>query len=156
MNKLRKRLLNLSIGELAAICVFIYVYISLNLLAIGLANLIAFLYLIFILIQGSIYWFYRYRLIVKKESPSPKVAKFLGILRQLNMIIIILIMITVPITKNNIKDLVIAIGLLLFGVIEYVNYYWYRLSYGRSGFNVKILLNKGLRKSSIAKIISNW
>ena len=53
MNKLKKRLLNLSIGEFAATCVFIYIYISSSLITIGIANLIAFLYLVFILIQGS-------------------------------------------------------------------------------------------------------
>ena len=46
-----------------------------------------------------------------------------------------------------------AIGLVLFGIIEYINYYWYQLSYGASGFNIKILLDKGLQKSSIAKTI---
>ncbi len=154
MNKLKKRLLNLSIGEFAATCVFIYIYISLNLITIGLANLIAFLYLIFILIQGSIYWFYRYRLIVKREESNPKAIKLLSNLRKLNMIIIIGIIILTPFIISNYTDLLIAIGLLLFGIIEYINYYWYQLSYGISGFNIKILLDKGLQKSSIAKIIS--
>ena len=153
MNKLKKRLLNLSIGEFAATCVFIYIYISSSLITIGIANLIAFLYLVFILIQGSIYWFYKYRLIVKREQPNPKAVKLLSNLRKLNMVIALAIILTIPIIKSNYKDLLIAIGLVLFGIIEYINYYWYQLSYGASGFNIKILLDKGLQKSSIAKTI---
>lgn len=154
MNKLKKRLLNLSIGEFAAASVFIYIYISSSLITIGIANLIAFLYLIFILIQGSMYWFYKYRLMVKREYPNFKAVKILRALRKLNMVIAILVIIIIPIIKSNYKDLFIAIGLFLFGILEYINYYWYRLSYGASGFNISLLFNKGLQKSSIAKLIS--
>ena len=153
MDKLKKRLLNLFIGEFAAACMFVYVYISSNLIRIGNANLIAFLYLIFILLQGSIYWFYKYRLIVKRRHPSLTTVKFLRILRQLNMIIAISIVILIPIVSANYNGLLIAIAILLFGIIEYINYYWYRLSYGKSGFNIKLLLNKKLQKSSINKLL---
>ena len=88
MNKLKKRLLNLSIGEFAATCVFIYIYISSSLITIGIANLIAFLYLVFILIQGSMYWFYKYRLIVKREQPNPKAVKLLSNLRNTTLQVI--------------------------------------------------------------------
>ena len=153
MNKLKKRLLNLSVGEFAATCAFIWVYTSYNLITIGMANLIAFLYLIFILIQGSAYWFYKYRLMVKMELPNLKAIKILSYLRQLNMILAVLIIMAIPIIRNSYKDLFIATGIFLFGIIEYINYYWYRLSYGMSGFNIKILMNKGLQKSSINKTI---
>jgi hypothetical protein len=48
-----------------------------------------------------------------------------------------------------------AAGFLIyaFAVIEYVNYYWYRLSYGKSGFNIAMLLRAGLRPSSIHKLL---
>ena len=155
MKELKKILLNLSIGEFAAVCVFIYIYILLNLINLGRANLIAFLYLVVILLQGSIYWFYKYLLMGKRKKSGLKAKKFLSFLRLLNAIVLILIMIIILIIKNNGKDLLIAIGLFLFGVIEYVNYYWYRLSYGKSGFNIKILLSRKLQKSTINKLISN-
>ena len=106
MNKLKKWLLNLAIGEFAALCTFAFVYASLNL---GMASLIAFSYLIIILLQGSMYWFYRYILITKRESFSHKTVKFLIGLRQLNMIIIVIITIIMPIIKSNNKDLLSAI-----------------------------------------------
>ncbi len=150
MNKLKKHLLYLAIGEFAALCTFIFVN---RLLKQGMASFIAFTYLILILFQGSMYWFYRYILIIKKESFGIKAIKFLRFLRQLNIIILVAISMIIPIIKSSNKDLIVAIGLYLFGVVEYINYYWYRLSYGKSGFNIRILLDTRLKKSSINKMI---
>ena len=154
MNKLQKTLLNLTIGEFAAACVFIYIYVSSNFIKSGKANLIAFLYLVFILLQGSIYWFYKYILVGKRKLPGLKAIKFLRLLRLVNAFVILLIMVIIPIIKSSRQDLLIAIGLFLFGVAEYINYYWYRLSYGKWGFNIKLLISHKLQKSSINKLIS--
>ncbi len=151
MNRLKKQLLNLAIGEFAAICTFIFVY---RLLDLGMGSLIAFSYLILILLQGSMYWLYRYILIIKNESFGLKAIKLLRFLKQLNIIILVAISMIIPIIKSSNKDLIIAIGLFLFGLTEYINYYWYRLSYGKSGFNIKMLLNTKLKKSSINKMIN--
>jgi hypothetical protein len=142
--------LYLGLGEFAALCTFIYVYRLSN---HGKASFIAFSYLVFILLQGSIYWLYRYILIIKKERFSIKAVRFFRFLRKLNIILLVAMSMIIPIVKNSNKDLIIAIGLFLFGIIEYINYYWYRLSYGKSGFNIKILLNKGVKKSSINKML---
>lgn len=144
-------MLNLAIGELAALCTFIFVYRLLNL---GMASLVTFLYLILILLQGSMYWFYRYILIVKNIKVNPKTIELFRLLRWLNMVILVVVSMSMPIIKGSIKDLIISIGLLIFGIIEYINYYWYRLSYGKSGFNIRILLNTRLQKSSINKLIT--
>lgn len=99
------------------------------------------------------YWLYRYILITKYRSSDHKAIKFLRFLRQLNIIFLLAIGMIIPFIKGSNKDLVIAIGVFLFGVIEHINYYWYRLSYGRSGFNIGILLSTGMEKSSINKLI---
>lgn len=151
MKKFKKRLLSLATGELAAVIVFIFVYRSFNL---GKASFIAFSYLIFILIQGSLYWFYRYLLIVNQKEVHRPVKDLLKVLKIVNVLILLGIAIAIPIIQTNLKDLVAAIAISLFGVIEYINYYCYRLSYGKSGFNIKILWNTGLKKSSINKLIS--
>ncbi|AGA68236.1 hypothetical protein Desdi_0709 [Desulfitobacterium dichloroeliminans LMG P-21439] len=151
MNKIEKRLLNLAIGEFAALCAFIFVFRTLNL---GMASLIGFSYLIIILLQGSLYWSYRYILLIRKESTSLYAIKILRVLRHLNMILIVVITILMSIISSKDNDLLIGIGLFLFGIVEYINYYWYRLSYGKSGFNIRILLGKKLQKSSINKLIS--
>ena len=151
MRRLKKQLLNLAIGEFAALLTFIFVY---RLLDLGMASLVAFSYLILILLQGSVYWFYRYMLIVNKKRVNQRMIGLLKFLRRLNMIVLVAISIVIPIIRSSNKDLMIAIGLFLFGMIEYINYYWYRLSYGKSGFNIRILLNTGLQKSSINKLIT--
>jgi hypothetical protein len=144
-------LLNLAIGELAALSTFIFVY---RLLDLGMASLVAFSYLILILLQGSVYWFYRYILIVNKRRVNHKTIELLKFLRRLNVIVLVAISIVIPIVRSSNKDLIIGIGLFLFGTIEYINYYWYRLSYGKSGFNIRVLLNTRLQKSSINKLIT--
>ncbi len=153
MSRLKKQLLNLAIGEFAALLTFIFVY---RLLDLGIASLVAFSYLILILLQGSAYWFYRYILIANKKRVNHKTIELLKFLRRLNMIVLVTISIVIPFIKSSNKDLLIAIGLFLFGIIEYINYYWYRLSYGKSGFNIRILLNTKLQKSSINKLISKY
>mgnify|MGYP001327134581 CR=1 FL=1 len=151
LSRLKKQLLNLAIGEFAALLTFIFVY---RLLDLGMASLVAFSYLILILLQGSVYWFYRYILIVNKKRVNHKMIELLKFLRRLNMIVLVGISIVMPIIRTSNKDFIIGIGLFTFGMIEYINYYWYRLSYGKSGFNIRILLNTGLQKSSINRLIT--
>lgn len=151
MSRLKKQLLNLAIGEFAALLTFVFVY---RLLDLGMASLVAFSYLILILLQGSVYWFYRYVLIVNKKRVNHKMIELLKFLRRLNMIVLVAISLVIPIIRSSNKDFIIGIGLFLFGMIEYINYYWYRLSYGKSGFNIMILLNTGLQKSSINRLIT--
>ena len=131
-----------------------YPFTQLYGLNLGMASLVAFSYLILILLQGSVYWFYRYILIVNKKRVNQRMIGLLKFLRRLNMIVLVAISIVIPIIRSSNKDLMIAIGLFLFGMIEYINYYWYRLSYGKSGFNIRILLNTGLQKSNINKLIT--
>jgi len=151
LSRIKKQLLNLAIGEFAALLTFIFVY---RLLDLGMASLVAFSYLILILLQGSLYWFYRYILIVNKKRVNHKMIELLKFLRRLNMIVLVVISLVIPIIRSSNKDFIIGIGLFLFGMIEYINYYWYRLSYGKSGFNIRILLNTGLQKSSINRLIT--
>lgn len=151
LNRLKKRLLYLWTGEFAAACTFILVYRLHN---PGLASLTALLYLIFILLQGSAYWFYRYILIIRRKSLHNRAIKILSVLRWLNMIFIVIVGMIIPIIKSSYSDLLIATGIFIFGVIEFINYYWYRLSYGKSGFNIAVLLSKKLQKSSISRLIS--
>ena len=151
MRRVKNQLLNLAIGEFVALCTFIFVYKSLKL---GMGSLVGFSYLIFILFQGSMYWLYRYGLLIKTECFGQKAIKLFRFLKYLNMVVSVIIGIIIPIISSSNKDLIISAGVFLFGIIEYINYYWYRLSYGKSGFNIKILLNTKLKKSSLNKMIN--
>ncbi|WP_026478460.1 hypothetical protein [Alkaliphilus transvaalensis] len=151
MKNLKKQFLNLAIGEFAAIMVFIYAFRTFNL---GPASLGAFAFLIFLLLQGSTYWLYRYKLIVARRPPSNGAIKILKLAKQLNLVISVVVVISMLIVKRDLKDLVIAILIYVFALIELINYYWYRLSYGKTGFNIKILISEGLQASSINKLIN--
>ncbi len=73
-----------------------------------------------------------------KNTPNIlSVLKIFSVLRWLNMILIVIVGMIIPIIKSSYIDLLIAIGIFLFGIIEFINYYWYRLSYGKSGFNIE-------------------
>ena len=120
-------MLNLAIGEFAALITFVILFRLLNL---GMACLLSFSYLAIILLQGSMYWFYRYILLIKRKSLSRKAIGILSFVRQLNIVLAVAIIIIMPIIKSNNKDLIIAIGIFIFGIVEYINYFWYRLSYG--------------------------
>ncbi len=152
MNKLQKHLLNLAIGEFAALCVFGLLYRSLQM---GTATLAGFLYLMFVLFQGSTYWGYRYILLVSRKLPGQRAAKFWNLSRRLSTSLMGLTGALICIRHGGSWDLFWGIGAFIFAFIEYINYFWYRLSYGKSGFNLKLLLNKGLKKSSINRLIES-
>lgn len=150
MDRLRKHLLYLAIGEFSALCVFAILYRALNL---GMASLVAFLCLLMILLQGSLYWLYRYGLLLKGKPIVCQTIKFWRMLRYFDTVSLVIAGVMIPFVHMGRKDSLWAIGVFAFAIIEYINYFWYRLSYGRSGFSIKVLLKTKLRKSSINKLI---
>ena len=150
MKKLERHLLYLVLGEFSALCTFGFLYRSLRL---GAASLAGFSYLMFVLFQGSTYWGYRYVLILKRKSPSRKAAELWRVSRYLSTGLMGLTGVVIPIVHAGSWDLFWGIAAFLFAIIEYINYFWYRLSYGKSGFNLRVLVNTRLQKSSISKLI---
>jgi hypothetical protein len=61
--------------------------------------------------------------------------------------------IAIPINSTGSWDAFWAVAAFLFGIIEYINYFWYRLSYGKSGFSIRLLLKTKPQKLSINKLI---
>jgi len=154
MKKIKKQLLYLAIAEFAALLTFVYVWwVFSTFLNTRTVSLMTFSYLIFILLQGSIYWLYRYIFIIKKRNFGATAVGLFTFLSYLNIIVLVCVGILIPVFKSSTLDLIIGIAAFLFGVIEYINYYWYRLSYGKSGFNIKRLTDTKLKKSSIRKMI---
>ena len=151
MDRLRKHLLYLSTGEFAALCTFGFLCRSLRL---GPTSLAAFSYLMFVLLQGSIYWGYRYVLLRKRQSPGCKAATFWRVQRFLSTGLMALVGLMIPIAHKGLWDLFWGIAAFAFAFIEYINYFWYRLSYGKSGFNINVLLNTKLEKSSMNKLMT--
>ncbi|MOA06662.1 hypothetical protein D3C78_1263150 [compost metagenome] len=149
MKKLRKSLISLVLGELAAALVFLIVYF--NHFNFGMASLLALIYLVFILLQGSAYWLFR-ALYLKREKLL-SIRLMLHILRITNMLLACIVLVLMIILAQNKNDIIVGILIFVFSIIEYVNYYWYRLSYGKSGFNLRLLFQSGLQPSSIHKLL---
>lgn len=149
---LKRRLLNLAVGELAALCTFGLLYHVLG-LGTASASFAAFFYLNFILLQGSLYWAYRYILLRKRKSPSHKGVLFWRASRCLSTISMVLIGIMIPFLQTGRGNRFWACVAFVFGIIEYINYFWYRLSYGKSGFDIRLLMKTKPQKSSMAKLI---
>ncbi|RAV23315.1 hypothetical protein DQG23_03745 [Paenibacillus contaminans] len=149
MRKLRKHLLNLALGELAAAICFLVVYKMY--LDLGTASLFALSFLVFLLVQGVLYWVFR-SYSTGKEKPL-LILKTLILLRRTNIILAVFVIIIMIMLAQNKRDLIVSMFIYVFSVIEYINYYWYRLSYGKSGFNMKLLIQAGLQPSSIHKLI---
>lgn len=149
---MRRRLLGLAAGESVSLILFLYISFILD---FGIAGLVAVAYLAFILCQGSLYWLYRYHLLRRNRRPGSTAIAVLRIMRVLNLLVFLFAIAGLAIFNAGILDLIASVVILVFGLIEYVNYYWYRLSYGKSGFNVKLLLLTGFRESSISKTITS-
>ncbi len=83
VRKLKRHFFNLAAGEFAALCVFGLLFHSLG-FGSNSSSFPAFLYLMFLLFQGSIYWAYRYVLLVKRKLPGRKGIRFWKVLRFLS------------------------------------------------------------------------
>jgi len=149
MNKLRKSLMSLALGELTAACVFLAVYLIY--LDFGTASLLAILCLDFMLLQGAAYWLFRYRFIDREKRLAAR--KTLAFLRVADVLLLCIVMALIIVLAHDARDMIVGALILVFAVIEYINYYWVRLSYGKSGFNLAILFRTGLKPSSIRKLL---
>lgn len=148
--KVEKRLLNLAIGEFAAAWTFVLLY---TVLELGMASLVALVLLDFILVQGSFYWLVRYRSVKRRKDVPVGIVRFLKVLRDLDLILLFGEPIALTLVREDARDFSFAWFIYLFAIVEYVNYYWYRLSYGKSGFNIRMLMENGLKESSLKQLL---
>lgn len=156
--KLKKELIRLGTGELAAIVSFWLCFFTIKVWLVDTKMMILILYplfvLSFILIQGSIYWF----ILLRRMSNSLFLVKYTGnTYRILKVMDVALLCMGIPIillNRSNIVVTALSAFIWLFSVIEWINYYIVRLSYS---YNPKVLIrhlkNKTLMKSKIAREI---
>ncbi len=113
--------------------------------------------LIFILLQGSYYWFYRFKMITGRRINKNR---FINIYRALKIIDLILLVLypAVIIYKFAYDNFAFTTGsifmgifIYIFGIAEYINYYYIRLSYGKVKDIVALIRLKNLKKSSLNK-----
>lgn len=154
--KVRKELVSLCLGELAAALSFWLCFFLLKNRLGDVNSLITILYplslLAFILLQGSIYWAILIRRLSKPQFGIGNVPKLYGVLRILDLVLLISGFPFIVWNAQSVLVTILAMLIQLFALIEWLNYYIVRLSYSLNPLVLWKRIAKGkLEKSRIAK-----
>ncbi|MCY7082145.1 hypothetical protein MK429_02495 [Streptococcus oralis] len=154
--KVRKELMSLCLGELAAVLSFWLCFFLLKNRLGDWRSLVSILYplslLTFILLQGSIYWAILIRRLSNPQFGSGNVPRIYGGLRILDLILLISGFPFIIWNTQSILGPILATLIQLFAFIEWVNYFLVRLSYSLNPLVLWKRITKGkLEKSRIAK-----
>lgn len=164
-NQLERRLLYLYSGESLATVLFILVSyyandIYPNLKLYSLFSFWASFFLLeFLLLQGTIYWFTKWkRLRNENTSVTPtKLVRQLYRLKSVNIIFIVLPIIAFILDLNRWSNelpkggLYIAMFIYIFSILEYINYFYIQLSYDNRSDIQYLLKHKKLKVASIRR-----
>lgn len=146
------KLTQLYTGELASIVVFLSIY-YLKFKDFVLPVFYPLLVLCFILFQGALYWF------ICLQRLKGKYIKNVGggfyILKYFNLALIV---VSIPIiligNYNNVFHIIVGFFLLLFAIVEWINYFFVRLSYRNPKILIVLIKHSKLKKSKLAKEIA--
>lgn len=155
-DKVKKELVSLCLGELAAALSFWLCFFLLKNRLGDVNSLVTILYplslLTFILLQGSIYWAILIRRLSKPQFGSASVPKLYGVLRILDLVLLISGFPFIVWNAQSVLVTILATLIQLFALIEWVNYFLLRLSYSLNPLVLWKRITKGkLEKSRIAK-----
>ena len=154
--KVRKELVSLCLGEFTAVLSIWFCFFLLKNRLGDVNSLVTILYplslLTFILLQGSIYWAILMRRLSKSQFGSGNVPKIYGVLRILDLILLISGFPFIFWNAQSVQVAIIATLIQLFAFIEWLNYFLLRLSYSLNPLVLWKRIAKGkLEKSRIAK-----
>ncbi len=154
--KVRKELVSLCLGELAAVLSFWLCFFLLQNRLGDWKSLVTILYplslLTFILLQGSIYWAILIRRLSNPQFGSGSVPKLYGGFRILDLVLLISDFPFIVWNTQSLQVAILATLIQLFALIEWVNYFLVRLSYSLNPLVLWRRITKGkLEKSRIAK-----
>ena len=154
--KVRKELVFLCFGELAAVLSFWLCFFLLKNRLGDWNGLISILHplslLTFILLQGSIYWAILIRRLSNPQFGSRTVPKLYGCFRILDLVLLISGFPFIVWNTQSVQVTILATLIQLFALIEWVNYFLVRLSYSLNPLVLWKRITKGkLEKSRIAK-----
>ena len=152
----RKELVSLCLGELAAALSFWLSFFLLKNRLGDVNSLVTILYplslLTFILLQGSIYWAILIRRLSNPQFGSGNVPRIYGGLRIVDLILLITGFPFIFWNAQSVQVAILATLIQLFALIEWVNYFLLRLSYSLNPLVLWKRITKGkLEKSRIAK-----
>lgn len=159
--KLTKKLFKLFTGELTATIMFGGVWLLFlrmhewaNPYFTSFPPLYAFLFLEFLLLQGSYYWYLKWRQAKHRDFtilPDYHL-KFFRILKRVNLFLIgVGFVILIYESINHSKAYYWTLFLYLFALAEYINYYYIRLSYQSVDEMKDFLRHRKLRRSKLAE-----
>ena len=131
--KVRKELVSLCLGELAAVLAFWFCFFLLKNRLGDENSLVSILYslslLTFILLQGSIYWAILIRRLSNPQFGNGTVPKLYGSFRILDLVLLISGFPFIVWNTQSVQVAVLATLIQLFALIEWVNYFL--LFYGK-------------------------
>ena len=156
--KIKKELISLCTGELAAVISFWFCFFMFKKWLVDPKMMLQIMYplmvLSFILIQGSIYWFVLFKRMSNPKFLSTNVVIIYRIFKIIDVILLCIGILVIVLNYSNIAVTILSVFILLFSIIEWINYYIVRLSYS---YNPNVLIghlkNKTLKKSRIAREI---
>lgn len=150
---LRKELKRLAICEFIAIPYFWGIYRICNMkLTLSWSIAYALSLLCFILLQGSIYWYICLRRIDKKHVPQ-KTVYYYANLKRINFLLILLYIPIVWICPSFTGYKMVATFIYGFSILEYINYFYIRISYKNPVHFFQNLRRLKFPKSQIVKEI---
>lgn len=154
--KVKKELVSLCFGELAAVLSFWFCFFLLKNRLGDWMSLITILYplslLTFILLQGSTYWAILIRRLSNHQFGNGNIPKIYGCFRILDLVLLISGFPFIVWNTQSVQVTILATLIQLFALIEWVNYFLLRLSYSLNPLVLWKRITKGkLEKSRIAK-----
>ena len=154
--KVRKELVSLCLGEFTAVLSIWFCFFLLKNRLGDWKSLVTILYplslLTFILLQGSIYWAILIRRLSNPQFGSRSVPKLYGGFRILDLVLFISGFPFIVWNTQSFQVAILATLIQLFASIEWINYYFLRLSYSLNPLVLWKRIIKGkLEKSRIAK-----
>lgn len=165
--KLEKRLAYLYSGELLSLIMFIPVSFGLNyvfpkLMLYSLFSFwTSFILLEFILLQGTIYWREKLKRLRNNDSLATpiKLVRQLTLFKRINIIIIGvgIFAFSIDFIRWHLalpfKGFLLTIGIYVFALLEFINYYYIQLSYDNVADIRNLLTNRRLKRACINKDI---
>lgn len=150
---LEKRLVYLFTGEFFAIIAFNFVYFFRSVNPNDSYSLIyVFVLLNFILLQGSFYWFVKWRHLNSKRVIFTYLYKLLNVLKKINFTLIciapvILLIDIIVLESVSFFGFLLTLFIYVFAIVEYINYYHIQLTNYKNG--------RG-KRSSIARNLTGY
>ncbi|MBB4824969.1 signal transduction histidine kinase [Sporosarcina luteola] len=153
MKGLKNRLVYLFTGEFFAMVTFVLVYIYFYHFSSN--HSYSLLYMIFvlnfILLQGSFYWFIKWKGLKNKRIVVSNIYKFFSVLKKLNLILVciaalILIKEILVLELTYLYLFLVSVFVYAFAVFEYINYFHTQLTNYKNGRGQKSSIAKGIER----------